>query len=86
MSVRASLPVPPDTCISAGCARPSSIGLWARHSRGKFILRIDDTDRQRNLDEALRPILAAFRWLGLDWDEGPEVGGRYEPYFQSQAD
>jgi glutamyl-tRNA synthetase len=58
--------------------------LWARHTGGKFILRIDDTDRQRNIDEALRPILAAFRWLGLAWDEGAEIGGPYEPYFQSQ--
>ncbi len=58
--------------------------LWARHNGGKFILRIDDTDQQRNIDAALSPILQAFRWLGLDWDEGPEVGGPYEPYFQSQ--
>ena len=58
--------------------------LWARHTGGTFILRIDDTDRQRNVDEALAPILQAFRWLGLDWDEGPEVGGAYGPYFQSQ--
>ncbi len=58
--------------------------LWARHNGGAFVLRIDDTDRQRNLDEALVPILAAFRWLGLDWDEGPEVGGSFGPYFQSQ--
>ena len=58
--------------------------LWARHNNGQFILRIDDTDQQRNLDEALEPILAAFRWLGLDWDEGPEVGGPHGPYFQSQ--
>jgi glutamyl-tRNA synthetase len=58
--------------------------LWARHSGGKFILRIDDTDRQRNIDEALRPILAAFNWLDLGWDEGPEVGGPHGPYFQSQ--
>ncbi len=58
--------------------------LWARHNSGKFILRIDDTDRQRNLDEALGPILGAFRWLGLDWDEGPEIGGPHGPYFQSQ--
>jgi glutamyl-tRNA synthetase len=58
--------------------------LWARHSGGKFILRIDDTDRQRNNDEALRPILAAFRWLDLGWDEGPEIGGPHAPYFQSQ--
>ena len=58
--------------------------LWARHSGGTFILRIDDTDRERNVDEALEPILQAFRWLELDWDEGPEVGGEFGPYFQSQ--
>ena len=58
--------------------------LWARRNGGQFILRIDDTDAARNLDEALQPILDAFRWLGLDWDEGPEVGGDYGPYFQSQ--
>lgn len=58
--------------------------LWARRNEGQFILRIDDTDQQRNVDEALGPILEAFRWLGLDWDEGPEVGGPHGPYFQSQ--
>ena len=58
--------------------------LWARHNGGLFILRIDDTDAKRNLHEALGPILDAFRWLGLDWDEGPGVGGDNGPYFQSQ--
>jgi glutamyl-tRNA synthetase len=58
--------------------------LWARHNGGQFILRIDDTDQQRNVEEALQPILQAFRWLGLDWDEGPEIGGPFGPYFQSQ--
>lgn len=58
--------------------------LWARHNGGQFVLRIDDTDRKRNIDEALQPILEAFRWLQLDWDEGPEVGGPYGPYFQSE--
>lgn len=58
--------------------------LFARKHRGQFVLRIDDTDKQRNIDAALAPILAGFRWLGLDWDEGPEVGGPYAPYFQSQ--
>src|SRR3990172_3732435 len=58
--------------------------LWARHTGGRFILRIDDTDRQRNIDEALAPILAGFGWLGVDWDEGPEKGGPHAPYFQSQ--
>lgn len=58
--------------------------LWARHCGGQFILRIDDTDQQRNVAEALAPILHAFRWLGLTWDEGPEIGGPHAPYFQSQ--
>jgi glutamyl-tRNA synthetase len=58
--------------------------LFARKHGGQFILRIDDTDSQRNVTEALEPILHGFRWLGLDWDEGPEVGGPYGPYYQSQ--
>ncbi len=58
--------------------------LWARKHGGQFILRIDDTDQQRNREEALQPILRAFKWLGLNWDEGPEIGGPYVPYFQSQ--
>ncbi|MXY23107.1 MAG: glutamate--tRNA ligase [Acidobacteria bacterium] len=58
--------------------------LFARRHGGQFILRIDDTDRERNVAEALEPILDGFRWLGIDWDEGPEVGGRCAPYFQSE--
>lgn len=58
--------------------------LFARKHGGQFILRIDDTDQQRNVEEALEPILHGFEWLGIDWDEGPKVGGPYEPYFQSQ--
>ena len=58
--------------------------LLARQSGGQFILRIDDTDAQRNVTEAIQPILDGFRWLSMDWDEGPEVGGPHEPYFQSQ--
>lgn len=58
--------------------------LWAKHTGGTFILRIDDTDQQRNIDAALGPILDAFRWLEMPWDEGPEVGGPHGPYFQSQ--
>ena len=58
--------------------------LFARKHQGQFILRIDDTDAQRNVEEALAPILHGFRWLGLNWDEGPEVGGPHEPYYQSQ--
>jgi glutamyl-tRNA synthetase len=58
--------------------------LFARQHGGQFILRIDDTDQARNVTEALQPILDGFRWLGMTWDEGPEVGGPYAPYFQSQ--
>jgi glutamyl-tRNA synthetase len=58
--------------------------LFARRYGGQFILRIDDTDQQRNVDEALQPILDGLRWLGIDWDEGPQVGGPYAPYYQSQ--
>jgi glutamyl-tRNA synthetase len=58
--------------------------LFARKHGGQFILRIDDTDQERNVAEALAPILHGFRWLGLDWDEGAEVGGPCGPYYQSQ--
>src|SRR3954447_1154441 len=58
--------------------------LFAKGQGGQFILRIDDTDAQRNVDEALAPILHGLKWVGLDWDEGPEVGGPFGPYYQSQ--
>lgn len=58
--------------------------LFARKNGGKFILRIDDTDQQRNVDEALAPILDGLAWLGIDWDEGPGVDGDFGPYYQSQ--
>jgi glutamyl-tRNA synthetase len=58
--------------------------LFARRHGGQFILRIDDTDQQRNVAEALAPILHGFRWLGLTWDEGAEVGGPHGPYYQSE--
>jgi len=58
--------------------------LYARQNGGQFILRIDDTDQERNVAEALGPILHGFKWLGIDWDEGPEKDGPHGPYFQSQ--
>jgi len=58
--------------------------LYARHTGGTFILRVEDTDTARNTEQSLRTILDGLRWLGLDWDEGPEVGGPVAPYFQSQ--
>lgn len=58
--------------------------LFARHTGGTFVLRIEDTDKQRNTKEFLDVILDSLRWLGMDWDEGPGVGGNFGPYFQSQ--
>ncbi|MBT4510904.1 MAG: glutamate--tRNA ligase, partial [Chloroflexi bacterium] len=57
--------------------------LFVRHTGGKFIVRIEDTDQSRKVEGALESILNSLRWLGLDWDEGPEIGGDYGPYFQS---
>ena len=58
--------------------------LWARKTGGTFVLRIEDTDRERSTQVAVDAILDAMRWLGMDWDEGPGVGGPHEPYFQTQ--
>ena len=58
--------------------------LWARKTGGKLILRIEDTDRARSTEENTEIVLASMRWLGLDWDEGPEVGGPHGPYFQME--
>ena len=58
--------------------------LWARRNQGTFIMRIEDTDRQRSTDESIQVVLESMRWLGLDWDEGPEVGGDHGPYVQSE--
>lgn len=57
---------------------------YARHTGGKFIFRIEDTDAARDSEESLEQILESMRWLGLDWDEGVEVGGPHGPYFQSE--
>ncbi len=58
--------------------------LFARQHHGKFILRIEDTDRSRYAPDAVKVIKDSLRWLGLDWDEGPDIGGPYGPYVQSQ--
>ena len=57
---------------------------YARHTGGTFVFRIEDTDAQRDSEESYLALLDALRWLGLDWDEGPEVDGPYGPYRQSQ--
>jgi glutamyl-tRNA synthetase len=58
--------------------------LFARHTGGAFVLRIEDTDVARRVEGAVEAIMDGLKWLGLDWDEGPDVGGEYGPYYQSQ--
>jgi glutamyl/glutaminyl-tRNA synthetase len=75
----------PTGYLHVGGARTALFNwLWARHSVGKFILRIEDTDVKRNTPTAIQQVINDLRWLGLDWDEGPEVGGPNGPYLQSQ--
>lgn len=83
--VRVRFAPSPTGFFHIGSARTALFNwLYARHTGGTFVLRIEDTDKARNTDEALRVLLEGMRWLGLDWDEGPEVGGDYGPYFQSE--
>jgi glutamyl-tRNA synthetase len=85
MTVRTRFAPSPTGYLHIGGVRTALFNwLFARRHGGQFLLRVDDTDQQRNVDAALAPILHGFRWLGLDWDEGPEVGGPYGPYYQSQ--
>ncbi|HEY8425659.1 MAG TPA: glutamate--tRNA ligase [Limnochordales bacterium] len=58
--------------------------LFARHHGGKFILRLEDTDQSRSTEESARAMLEGLRWVGLDWDEGPDIGGPYGPYRQTE--
>ncbi|MGB3904163.1 MAG: glutamate--tRNA ligase [Anaerolineae bacterium] len=83
--VRVRFAPSPTGYLHVGGARTALFNwLFARHQGGVFVLRIEDTDRLRSSEESTGGILSSLRWLGLDWDEGPEVGGEYEPYFQMQ--
>ena len=85
MRVRTRFAPSPTGYLHIGGVRTALFNwLFARRHGGQFLLRIDDTDAERNVGEALRPILDGFRWLGIDWDEGPEVDGPHAPYYQSQ--
>ena len=83
--VRVRFAPSPTGFFHIGSARTALFNwLYARHTGGTFVLRIEDTDKERNTDEALRVLLDGMRWMGMDWDEGPEVGGASGPYFQSE--
>lgn len=94
MSVRTRFAPSPTGYLHIGGVRTALFNwLYARNKGGQFILRVDDTDQQRNVEEALQPILHGFEWLGMDWDEGPlslaeggkgkDSRGDYGPYYQS---
>lgn len=75
----------PTGYLHTGGARTALFNwLYARRNNGTFVLRVEDTDAARNTPQALAAIFDGLRWLGLDWDEGPERGGDFGPYFQSQ--
>lgn len=83
--VRTRFAPSPTGYLHIGGARTALFNwLFARKMKGTFILRVEDTDHERNTDEATQAIFDGMKWLGLDWDEGPEAGGNYGPYFQSQ--
>ncbi len=83
--VRVRFAPSPTGYLHVGGARTALYNwLFARHHQGTFILRIEDTDQLRSTQESLGGILDSLHWLGLDWDEGPEVGGELGPYFQMQ--
>ena len=83
--VRTRFAPAPSGSIHVGNARTGLFSwAFARHHGGAFVLRIEDTDASRVTEEAVHGVMESLRWLGLDWDEGPDVGGPYDPYRQSQ--
>ena len=85
MTVRCRFAPAPSGSIHVGNARTGLFSwAYARHTGGAFVLRIEDTDASRVTEEAFLGVMDSLRWLGIDWDEGPDVGGPHAPYRQSQ--
>src|SRR6202043_1878551 len=89
MKVRVRFAPSPTGLLHIGGARTALFNwLYARHTGGKFILRVEDTDAARNTKESVDVIFRGLRWVGVDWDEGPMPDGSTRgdrgPYFQSQ--
>ena len=83
--VRVRFAPSPTGFLHVGGARTALFNwLFARHQRGTFVLRIEDTDKSREHDQAVQVIYDGLQWLGLEWDEGAGKGGRFGPYFQSE--
>ena len=82
--VRVRFAPSPTGFFHIGSARTALFNwLYARHTGGVFVLRIEDTDKERNSDKFLNLIYNSLTWLGMDWDEGPQKGGDFGPYRQS---
>lgn len=85
MTVRVRFAPSPTGWLHVGGARTALYNfLFARKHNGQFILRIEDTDRSRSTEEAIKKIIEDLKWLGLEWDEGPERGGPFGPYRQTE--
>ena len=83
--IRARFAPSPTGYLHIGSARTALFNwLFIRKEKGTFVLRIEDTDMSRHMEEAVVPILDSLKWLGIDWDEGPDKGGSYGPYRQSE--
>ena len=83
--VRVRFAPSPTGYLHIGGARTALFNwLFARKMGGKLILRIEDTDIERLKEDSVSQILTSLKWLGINWDEGPEAGGEYGPYYQSE--
>ncbi|MCM8804999.1 MAG: glutamate--tRNA ligase family protein, partial [Candidatus Omnitrophica bacterium] len=83
--VRVRFAPSPTGFLHIGNARTALFNyLFARKNKGKFILRIEDTDKERSKKEYEEAIIEDLKWLGIEWDEGPDIGGEYGPYRQSE--
>lgn len=85
MSIRTRFAPSPTGALHGGTIR-TTIFAWllAKHFNGQFLLRIEDTDQKREVPGAVENIMESIKWLGLEWDEGPDIGGPFAPYTQSQ--
>lgn len=85
MSIRTRFAPSPTGALHGGTIR-TTIFAWllAKHFDGQFLLRIEDTDQKREVPGAVENIMESIKWLGINWDEGPDIGGPYAPYTQSQ--
>ena len=84
-SIRVRFAPSPTGYLHIGSARTALFNwLFAKKSGGSFILRIEDTDIERHMEETIGLITDSLKWLGITWDEGPDIGGRFAPYRQSE--